>query len=940
MSHGRFVIYVALYLGYCISALPNMGWAAPAIQRNFDGPKTSWQLLTTSTPARILAQQCLPGGARENRGFERVVVAAPAGESALLVCPIPRAAVLDELKIRLWVNASQPSVEVAARVVLPRSLDAQRRGPATAIIRGSVYSRPGQWQELNIADVPRLVADQVRVMRAMPGASIDSHEAYIDAVVLIVPGNPSGLALGTDNLQVDGVLLSAETGAVHPYGMTTAAARDRSSRNATYVGSMSGANGVNAVGDATSAANTANVRLDGSTLYVDGKPFLPRVIQWNGETMQFLSGCGFNVVQLPTVPTAEQSAEAERYGLWFVCTPPHPDAIASAGLGKAGDRVLAWQLQDDALEVDPNYAMRWAELVRERDDVFGRPVLTIPQSNWPRLAEASDILVARHPRIGLLSPTQIQSWFANCPQRAKPGTPLWIFLSTQGDEAARGQISAITHQGTGFPCIDDNQLESDVQVACANGARGFLFQSASLLSDVDEQTRQRAACLHLINRRLQLLEPWLAVGKVVERVVSSDGAYTGVVLYVDRSRLLIPVPNETRPLLKALSNRSRSTENEIVFTVPGIPETSEAFYLSPAAMHILSSERVAGGTRVKLPSGGEGFILMTEDPKVVQSLRERIAREGSATVQLERDLAAQQARALASAGQRLTQLSYSAATAMQEAALANQQTAQVDSLLAGGHIEEAHILAANTRPGLDRVTEEQHRAVAPSAAFESDPLAMFFDTLPQLAAFERSFATLRPGDNLLQGGDFEDLPQMTQSGWQNVTRSIANVQASARLSAEETQHGRYCLELSATRTSANEQHSTGSELIWIVSPPVAVDEKQTVEISGWVRVDQPFSDGEGLQIVDSLGGPSLSLVVGQTNGWQPFRLIRAATEPAKLRITFALTGLGSAKIDAVMVRMFNEPIAQRLPPARTTGPVTATRLPEPTGARFAAPATR
>ena len=40
------------------------------------------------------------------------------------------------------------------------------------------------------------------------------------------------------------------------------------------------------------------------------------------------------------------------------------------GLGRAGDRVIAWQLRDDALEVDANYSMRWAEAVRERDAVF------------------------------------------------------------------------------------------------------------------------------------------------------------------------------------------------------------------------------------------------------------------------------------------------------------------------------------------------------------------------------------------------------------------------------------------------------------------------------------------------------------------------------------------------------------------------------------------
>jgi hypothetical protein len=115
-----------------------------------------------------------------------------------------------------------------------------------------------------------------------------------------------------------------------------------------------------------------------------------------------------------------------------------------------------------------------------------------------------------------------------------------------------------------------------------------------------------------------------------------------------------------------------------------------------------------------------------------------------------------------------------------------------------------------------------------------------------------------------------------------------------------------------------------ANLVSIVSPEVPVSQNQLIEISGWVRVDEPFAGGEGLEIGDSLGGPALSLVVNQTAGWQPFRMIRAATEPTPLRLTFSLTGLGSAKVDAVMIRTLEQPIARRLPPAPPTGAATTT----------------
>ena len=275
------------------------------------------------------------------------------------------------------------------------------------------------------------------------------------------------------------------------------------------------------------------MRLQGTTLNVDGRPFLPRVIQWNGEPLQFLSACGFNVVQLPGVPTPAQSAEAEKLGLWFLCSPEHPDALVQAGLGRVGDRVIAWQLRDDALEVDSNYSMRWAEAVREHDAVFGRPVVILPQANWAAVNKAADILIARNPRNGPVRPLEFEAWLEGCPPKAQPGTPLWVGISTQTDEAVRRQVTMLTRVATPPLNVDPQQLESHVEMACAHDARGFLFQSASALTGVDDATQQRVAALQLINRRLQLIEPWLAGGKVDSQVYSSDGAEIGVLLHVD-----------------------------------------------------------------------------------------------------------------------------------------------------------------------------------------------------------------------------------------------------------------------------------------------------------------------------------------------------------------------------------------------------------------------
>jgi hypothetical protein len=896
MSFCRLTIFgVVLAATAFIIARPAA--AEPAFTCKFNGPEKTWQLLENGVPAKITLHECVPGGSRDNGGIERITVIAAAGQSAMVLCAVPRVAVLDELQARIWVNSSRPDIQLALRVVMPRSLDAQRRGAATAIVRGSTYSRSGHWQELRVAEVPKLLAEQVRIMRATPGAAIDAHEAYVDAVVLIVPGNPNGAEMSTDDLVIDGVLLAPAA--------STATASNRLPTLANASAPTSG----------EAAEQESPVRLQGTTLVVDGRPFLPRVITWNGEPLQFLASCGFNVVQLKNPPTSEQSAEAQRCGIWFLCEPPHPDALARAKFGRSGDRVLAWIPRDDALEVDSNYAMRWAELVRERDSVFGRPLVFEPRTNWAAVSKASDIVIAQHARISALSGFEFKAWLTSCPARTQPGTPLWVALTTQCGDAVCRQVRALGSGASTTAEIDESKLETLVQIACMHGIRGFVFHSTKSLSETDEPTRGRAAMLQLNNRRLQLIEPWLAGGKVFAEVTSSDGRYRGYLLHVDRARLLMPLPSEIATPPSDGNTLLKPPTKEIVFTVPGVPETSQVFYLSSAAMRSLPSQRIAGGTNMSIPGSGDGFVLMTEDPQVIQSLRQRVARDGAKLVQLERDMAVRRARAVVYCGQKLTESGFKAEVAARGAATVNQQLAQIDSLITSGQGEQAHETLALVGRQLDEAETDQRRAIISTAVFESNPLAASFSTLAEYASFQRSVASLRPGGNQLVGGDFEDLGQMTQLGWEHMARPSQRVQTSAQLSAVDPQQGKYCLEMSAAAYSGENQKPAEDNAVWIVSPPIPVSEKQVIEITGWVRIDRPFEAGQGLKIEDSLGGPALSLIIGKTYGWQPFRILRAGTELSQMRMTLSVVGLGAVKVDGVMVRTLDQPVAKRLPPA-------------------------
>ncbi|HEX4414539.1 MAG TPA: hypothetical protein VH107_12985 [Lacipirellulaceae bacterium] len=892
-------------------ALPTLVRAAPAFTCSFNGPDTAWEMLDNGVPARVVLHDCIPGGARDGDGIERIAVAATVGQSVMLKCTVPAMAVVDELQVRLWVKSNRPNIQLAARIALPRSVDPSGQGVATAIVKGQAYDQPGRWQQLVLTELPKSLAAQVRVMRTMQNGAVDTHEAYLESVVMIVPGDPNGVELGTDELEVEGVRVdpSKMAGPSKPkvpakaIGMAKRAPRtDSAILRVPTTPSM-------ASEKANSAASPC--RLQGSTLMVEDKPFFPRGIQWNGEPLKFLAERGFNVVQLSSLPTKEQIADAKKFGLWFVCIPPRPEAIASSGLGATGDRVLAWKLEDEAIETDPDYASRWSDTIREHDALYGRPILISPDMTWGTAGKSGDILLAQHSRVSRLSEPEFETWLKGRPRLARPGTPMWVSLNSQFGEVVRKQANALSRTNGPAPAVDVDQLEMLLEASYVSGARGLVFQSNSSLAEPDLATRNRAAELELINWRLQLMEPWLAGGKVVFRVQSVDGQYEGVVMHYDRARLLMPFAASASSAGKF---SRRPSAKEVTFVVPGVAESAQVYALTPVSISAISPQRVAGGTRLTMPAGANAMVLMTEDPQVVQALRQRIVRQANQTARLQRDFVVARAQSVFQIDQLLSQLNLKPTLNAAAAASMNTQLGQLDSLLGSGQLEEAQTAMDSISAEERKIVAEELRAAGVTTGLQSNALGLTYIRLAEFAVLQRSFENLRGGENLLPGGDFENLNEMTQLGWQHVVHPTAGAGTQAILSTDRPDHGSYCLELQAGPPAAGQMLDVATPRVWIVSPAVALEGAKTVEITGWVRIDKPFSTpGEGLSIIDSLGGPELSIAVGNASTWQMFRMVRAVPEPTDLRLTFALTGVGSAKVDAVMVRTLEQSIVRRLP---------------------------
>lgn len=871
--------------------------------RSFDGPDLFWELIDARPNARLLSHGSANDHVRQGSGVERVTVVVPGGEAIHLACTVGRLPVMDEFESRMWLKSNRPGARLATRVILPRTKDPKTGAARSLYVSGDEYNSPDRWQQLQITSLPELLAAQVRVLRAAQRESIDPREAYVDAIVLVVPGGEGSTTVWTDALEVDGVALTvaaategrpAATPAVFSAPSWPQPATSPNSRSAPSV--------------ATNTAASAHFR--GTTLLLSDRPFLVRGIEWNNEPFAFLAARGFNAIWLDEPPTPEQSADATRANLWLVCTPPAPDKLADEGLGASLDRVLAWNLGSPSGPHELDYYRRWADQVREIDTSASRPVLLAPQGDWLPASQIADALVARHPAAVALTRRDFADWLQQLPLLARPGTPLWTTVPTQAGPKTREQAAWLTRGDARLPTVlADRQIEDLIVSVEASGSRGLLFQSDSPLDASDAASRRRAALLEQFNDRINLIEPWLTIGKSVGDATSTDGSMSGVVIQAERSRLFLPTRTPAQSSAAEYSSRS------IALVIPGVPVSNEAFALSPAGFQTLASQRIAGGTRVEVARDFAGYILMTEDASVISAFRQRVARGARRAAQVQFGLAASQSRLLGDAARQLPGFGVSTKTLDQAIGAADAELKLAGASIASGNFEAGYRQSTRALQILNLAIEDTDRRVADGPTFDSVPSVV--QPAPFLArvAFDHALAKFRTGENQLVGGDFEDLEQLRQVGWQHVEDPIPGIHTSVELSGRAPHEGRYALQLVSRDDSANQGPLIVARApVWITSPPFRASAGEVLEISGWIRIDQRIEGNvDGLQILDSLGGRELALRVRQTDGWQPFRIIRGSKETTNVTLTFALNGLGTACVDGVMVRSLAAPQVKRLP---------------------------
>ena len=812
-----------------------------------DDPAPAWEMAKGVPGARFLDRERIRvGDEGQEIGAERLTYAAPAGVSAWFWRDLPAAAVIDELSVSVEARSSRPGLLVAVEVVLPRAIDPETGAPRRIVTR----ARPKQWDasgdvKVTVKDFRQRVQREARALRvAHPGETIDPGEAYLARVGLAVAGGGGPGRVWVRRLSVLNLVASQKAEQVLLAEEDNAATSTAQAEQANQGGKI----------------KPTKVTLRSEGFRIDGEPFFPRIWRWRGESLETLAERGMNTVWLDQTPNREQLAEAARLRLRLIAPPP--EAEAAQGPAGVWSSILAWAPAKRLDEKQIDSQLVTIERARALPKTIQRPVLAHVGSGadrWSRLVD------------GLLvdAPAQTDGRFsAELDKRllgVSPATPVLAIIAADVGLATQQQLDALLGDGVVSAWLPPSDVSSAVHGALAKGVRGLCFIATEGLDGPDDSTRLAAGWLEIINRELRLIEPWLVAASAAAPLEdNASGESAGVVLHRDGVRLAIA------PAL--------TTRNHSGMVLPGVADGVRVQRLTPVGLSPWQTERVAGGLRVQRAWGAApGSLLVCNDPRILQSLRQYTAQSG------------------APAAARMVEV---ASIALNQAdAIETKTRAAAQSSLSAAKL-------AHARRDFRKAYDSAHAALAlvESAAvarreiarngelLSSCPLTLLPATLTDHFRLSQLLATAPRGPNRLYGGSFEDIDQLRKYGWR---RPASADDGSAELLGGSEVHGERRLRLSSVPGA--HPNRVGPR---VVSPPIELTAGETIEIAGWARVEGSGS----LKVRDSLGQQDLEVAITANEAWAPFRMLRRTSDATTLWLSFELLGDARADVDGVMIR--------------------------------------
>lgn len=670
---------------------------------------------------------------------------------------------------------------------------------------------------------------------------------------------------------------------------------------------------------AATSARRASVRMAGSTLLIDGTPTGIRAIEHRGEPLVELKKLGFNAVWIAGRPSQQILQEAKMCDIWLIATPPslseltqkNPTGFNAMPLTDAiYDKVLFWNLGEGLLKKDLAIYAQWAATLKSVCP--DRLLLCLSESGvWDFSRIVDVILFHREPILSSQGLDQYSQWQRITPRLVRPDTTIWGGIQTQPDPRLIAQWQLFGVSAGETASLTYEQIQLLTHLALGAGCHGLLFSSQTPLLGNDPDTEYRRRVLELVNCELMLVEEWFSRGDAVDDVASlTAGGIKMALLKTPRSRLLVPIAHQRQTQY----DLGPAAPGEVRYIVPGVPDTYTAYQLLPGDIRALRSTRIAGGMEVVLEeSTAHSLIFFTEEPSVLTAATQRSRELGQRMAQLAYELALRRVDNFEKTYAQLRQMQAARAIPTvdrlpvitlteQESLIASTRRwiGVCSDFYASRQNAAAYLQAEKATRGV-RLVECDTRQEATRYDLNSAmvPTAVSFTTLPSYLTWRNRAQGGARDANRLTTGDFENAISWQNAGWSIEEHKLNGVITRAQITPRAARSGSGGIELFVGESEPKAFPAIlETAPIWINSPPIPVRLGEVLCITGWINIAEPLvGSTDGILIMDSLGGETLSLRVSQTSGWQEFAAYRVSPIDGQIKIIVAMTGGGRIALD-------------------------------------------
>ena len=886
----------------------------------FESQETSWTLRPTE--AQIVSHARVESDAAEGSHAERVVLqAGRPGTFVQLDHALPPAVVIDELKLSVAFRSNRNGPKLSLRIVFPNQVDPRTSGKVVKIsISGASYTGGGRWQTLECATLQKELNRQIVQLRddlKMPDINI--RDAYVDRAMIVASVDPGEVEIAIDDLHF-GPLVKPQAPAESPVA---------------------------------SSVRQPAVEFELDRLVVDKRPFFPRIVPHHGEDLQVLKEAGFNVVWIKDYREQAVLDELVRLNLRGMATPPR--AVSATGVtlnaqdaglmpfSEVTDPILFWYLGTRIPPDAKDELVSWVDQVRSADPLR-RPLLADVTGSEQIFSKYVEMLSASRHAINTSLPIkEYRDWLVKRGQMANAGSFMWTWIPTE----AAAQNVEWRESGDKQPIIvEPEQIRLLVYAALSAGSRGVGFYKTNPFDANRPGDRERLLAISQLNLELEILEPFLATGKLVSQPVPfqvttrpepvigqrdldfrtrRDESWAKLRARDDQQRRQSELPSEleaavistdfgAKLLLPVWYRKDaqyvpdQMAANDAKIIVPGGGESAAAWEVTTTGVTNLECKRVKGGLQIKLKKFNQtAAIVLTSDQSLIDGpggLRQKINTLAERSARISIELARLKLERVRGVDSELSTLGVSQRDAPQLLGLAESTIANADRALQGGDYNGARELSEHSLQYV-RILQRAHwnDAVRNLSSPSASPYTSCFQTLPDhwkmVAALGRSPVKL--DTNLLPYGDFED-PNSILVGWEHSQNALPGVKASADL-YESPHKGKYALRLVAWPENPQAVPTVISRSpVTVTTPPVMVRSGQVVHISGWIKVpERVHGSQDGVIVYDSQSGPVGALRFEEVKEWKQFSLVREIQQSGELTITISLTGLGEVLLDDLVI---------------------------------------